>query len=351
MPHFHLRQNYDLLGNATLLARLVGGSHTNEVLQWLLKSAQELFAAPRLPCKPQAQFSKKVDLSIGSFTRDEEVISFKKNQLFDEVPSETPLACHVKIGPLNIEYRTGPVGAVLSPTNRNDCLNHALSLSQIPAPTRLRHFFGFRKKFNEWRYKSACPVFYELTDGYLQTYNRLMKHGQKLSMSPGQYFDITEHHLETLDLRKRNAGAAVLLERNWLQISNGAPLPDRFNFSPLAFHEHYQSLYFLPDVLVISVGLQKTYYHYQDVRLSIFGNRFITSQVPHGIQPIDYTWQYVNKNGGPDRRFNDNHQIPIIAVTELDFHFSDGIQIHTAFTDGDAVHNFGSVLVDMGAKT
>ena len=25
----------------------------------------------------------------------------------------------------------------------------------------------------------------------------------------------------------------------------------------------------------------------------------------------DYTWQYANKSGGPDRRFNNNRQLPI----------------------------------------
>jgi uncharacterized tellurite resistance protein B-like protein len=32
---------------------------------------------------------------------------------------------------------------------------------------------------------------------------------------------------------------------------------------------------------------------------------------------VDHTWQYVNKSGGPDRRFNNNRQIPICLYEEL----------------------------------
>lgn len=320
------------------------------MLQSILRSTQDVFASPRSVCQPQARFSRKIDVQIGSFIHDGEVVLFEKDQHFHEVPAEPPMGCIVKVGSGSAEYLMGPVGGVLSQSNRSNCLSRALSLGQFPTPSRLRHLFSYRKKLQEWRYKSACPVFYELTDDHKKTYNRLMKCGADLSRSPGRYFDITEDHLETLDLRKRNAGAARLLDRSHLQVSNSAPLRDRFNFAPLAFHEHLLSLYFLPDAIVISVGLQNTYFRYQDVHLNIFGNRFITSEVPQGVEPIDYTWQYVNKNGGPDRRFNDNFQIPIIAVTELDFHFSDGTQIHTAFTDADAVQRFGAVLCDFGAR-
>jgi hypothetical protein len=267
-----------------------------------------------------------------------------------ELPKESPVACLARAGAQKTEYLLGPVGETLLPASREDFLAYALSFSEYPAPSRLRYFFNYRKKFSEWQYRSSRPVFYELLDGLTQTYNRLMKVGADLGRSPGKYFDVTEHHLETLDLQKRNAGAVTLLDRNHLEVSNSPPMRDRFNFSPLAFHEHFRSLFFLPDAIVISFGLQNVYYRYRDVRLKIFRNNFVTNEVPYGVRPIDYTWQYVNKNGGPDRRFNNNFQIPIIEITELDFHFSDGSQIHTAFTDASAVKNFGAALCELGAR-
>lgn len=330
------------------VADLTEVSKNYAMFKRLFTSDQNALSAPRTSCQTMARFSNTIELPIGRFVRDDEVIEFRRHQHFEEVQLEAPTACLAKVGPRSAEYLAGPVGSVPARIDKHEFFCRVLSWSQLPAPSRLGNLFNYRKKLNEWQYRSACPVFYELNDGLTQIYNRLMKRGAELSTSPGRYFDVTENYLDTLDLRKRNAGAARLLERNYLQVSNSQPLRDRFNFAPLAFHEHLRSIYFLPDAMVISVGFQNKFFYYEDVEVNIFENRYVTSEVPYGVQPIDYTWQYVNKNGGPDRRFNDNFQIPIIAVTELDLHFSDGTQVHTAFTDSNAVHDFGDALVKMG---
>ena len=46
--------------------------------------------------------------------------------------------------------------------------------------------------------------------------------------------------------------------------------------------------------------------------------RFIESDtVPHDAKVVDRTWRFVNKNGDPDRRFNNNHEIPVCLYGEL----------------------------------
>lgn len=315
-----------------------------------LKITQEFATSPRGACQKTAKFSNEVQLSIGSFVREDKVVKFEKDKLFENMPTVLSRTCLAKLGPTVTEYLIGNVGNELLTTDQDTFLNIALSPSSIPMPSRLRFPFGYKKKLNEWTYISASPVFYELSDGLIQTYNRLMKFGSDLAISPGKYFDITENYLETIDLRKRNAGASRLLERNYLSVSNSAPLPNRFNFSPIAFHADLCSVYFMPDAVVIALGSQIMFYHYDNIRLETFRNRFITHDVPVGVKPVDYTWQYVNKNGDPDRRFNNNFQIPIIEVTELDFYFPDGVQFHTAFTDGRAVENFEETLLELGAQ-
>ena len=316
-----------------------------------LKLKQDFFTAPRGACQKTAKFSNKVQLSIGSFVREDQAVTFEKHKLFENITTVLPTTCMAKLGPTTTEYLVGNIGNELLATDQDTFLNLALSPSSIPMPSRFRYLFGYKKRLNEWIYRSACPVFYEISDGLIQTYNRLMKYGSDLARSPGKYFDITEDYLETIDLRKRNAGASRLLERNYLTVSNSAPLPNRFNFSSIAFHADLSSVYFLPDAVVMALGTQIMFYHYDNIRLKTFRNRFVTHDVPFGVKPVDYTWQYVNKNGDPDRRFNDNFQIPIIEVTELDFYFSDGMQFHTAFTDGRAVASFEAVLIELGART
>ena len=41
---------------------------------------------------------------------------------------------------------------------------------------------------------------------------------------------------------------------------------------------------------------------------------------PSDATQVGSTWQYVNKNGSPDRRFVNNRQLPILRYSELSFH-------------------------------
>ena len=43
---------------------------------------------------------------------------------------------------------------------------------------------------------------------------------------------------------------------------------------------------------------------------------------------VDRTWRYVNKNGGPDRRFNNNAQLPVMQYGVLVLTSSRGLNIH-----------------------
>lgn len=57
--------------------------------------------------------------------------------------------------------------------------------------------------------------------------------------------------------------------------------------------------------------------------------RFIEDQgVPPDSHVVDYTWRFVNKKGGPDRRFNNNRQIPIAQYGFLQLQSQTGMNIH-----------------------
>jgi tetratricopeptide (TPR) repeat protein len=52
--------------------------------------------------------------------------------------------------------------------------------------------------------------------------------------------------------------------------------------------------------------------------VSVDKTRFIESDnVPSDSRKVGSTWQYVNKNGSPDRRFKNNYQIPIMEYGEI----------------------------------
>lgn len=313
----------------------------------LFPSAGLLLASETIGCRPVARYEKKLVAEYGSFAKIDDSISFAANSAFANLPDLNHTTFLAKVGSSRSEYLKGQTGAKLQPSTRDEFLKTLFAVPALTPPNRIRHPFSFRRRVIEWRYLTAIPMFYELNDGMTQVFNRLMKAATALAASPGRYFDIVEYRLETLDLRKRNAGAGGLIERQYLGISNSQPMKGRLNVSIPTFHEAHRKVFFLPDAIAVSSGAHTTTYRYSDVNVRVSDKQFVTMSVPHGVTPIGYTWQYVNKNGGPDRRFNDNYQIPIIDVKELDFHFPDGQQVHTAFTDSRAVDAFENAMNGM----
>lgn len=52
---------------------------------------------------------------------------------------------------------------------------------------------------------------------------------------------------------------------------------------------------------------------------------FEEGTLPHDAKVVDRTWQYVNKNGGPDRRFNNNRELPVCLYEDLKLSSASGL--------------------------
>ncbi|MCW3797227.1 hypothetical protein OMW55_05315 [Sphingomonas sp. BN140010] len=90
------------------------------------------------------------------------------------------------------------------------------------------------------------------------------------------------------------------------------------NVTPPAIAAGKQWLFFLPDVLLIGQDGKFGAVAYSDLITSFQDSRFIEEgTVPHDAKVVGSTWRYVNKNGGPDRRFNNNVEIPICLYEVL----------------------------------
>jgi len=85
-------------------------------------------------------------------------------------------------------------------------------------------------------------------------------------------------------------------------------------------------LYFFPERLIIKRGDKFGGIMYKHIDATSDTTRFIEkSGVPSDAIVVDKTWRYLNKNGTPDRRFNNNYQIPICNYSEYMFHSSSGL--------------------------
>lgn len=126
--------------------------------------------------------------------------------------------------------------------------------------------------------------------------------------------------------RKYHAGATSLLQRNATTVRSAPPPFVRTNVPVLSIAAGRQTLYFLPDHLLVYDGPTIGAVSYSSVDIAVARQRFIEDGgVPGDATVVDYTWRYVNKSGGPDRRFNNNPRIPICLYDELHFRTASGL--------------------------
>jgi DNA polymerase-3 subunit epsilon len=117
---------------------------------------------------------------------------------------------------------------------------------------------------------------------------------------------------------KVNSGASAIIRRDRGRADLAGPPVIASNIAIPSLHASRRSVYFLPDRIVIRDGRQYADMPYQHCRISGTPTRFIESgQVPGDAERVGTTWKYVNKGGGPDRRYKNNPQLPIMRYGEL----------------------------------
>jgi hypothetical protein len=117
---------------------------------------------------------------------------------------------------------------------------------------------------------------------------------------------------------KYHAGASNLVRRNNTFIRKSEPPYVKTNIETIAVGVGRQTLHFFPDRVFVYDRNGVGAVGYGDLRIDVSSTRFIESaSVPKDSKVVDRTWEYVNKSGGPDRRFKDNRELPICQYEEI----------------------------------
>ena len=128
---------------------------------------------------------------------------------------------------------------------------------------------------------------------------------------------------------KRNAGASSLVRRTPVQVGTWMPPRVEANIPVGCISVDAVRLFFLPDFILCQSNGRYGAVSYRDFSVGQSVTRFIEDEgVPGDATVVDRTWRYVNKNGGPDRRFNNNVQLPIAQYGMLVFASATGLNIH-----------------------
>jgi Protein of unknown function (DUF4236) len=163
-------------------------------------------------------------------------------------------------------------------------------------------------------------AFYEVEDLPAARFQALVDSFTALQQCTAHWHVTAQGAVVTTRQYKVNAGAASLLRRDPGRADLTGPPPLASNIAVPSLHASKRSVYFLPDRILIRDGRQYADIPYQNCRISGTATRFIESgRVPGDAERVGTTWKYVNKGGGPDRRYKNNPQLPIMRYGELNF--------------------------------
>lgn len=122
--------------------------------------------------------------------------------------------------------------------------------------------------------------------------------------------------------RKYHAGCSVQVQRKEIRVVYSVPFPFKPSVNAYTLYLPDRKFVFLPDCVYMIQGSSCEALHYEHINWSSSMTIFIESSAPEDSQVVGQTWQYVNKKGGPDRRFSYNPMLVECSYGRLDVNFA-----------------------------
>ena len=175
--------------------------------------------------------------------------------------------------------------------------------------------------------RKTVVLFYELEPHIEEAFQNLHNAFDSLRGCSRMWHIESKGDITTTYDWKVNAGASSIVNRKVIVPYVGSPPYFQCNISIPVLPAGRQQLYFLPDRILVwdTIGVGAVDFEQLDVNSG--EQRFIENGgVPSDSRIVDKTWRYVNKKGGPDRRFNDNREIPIVIYETIMLTSKSGVQ-------------------------
>lgn len=164
---------------------------------------------------------------------------------------------------------------------------------------------------------------YELNPSLTAAFTALAEARTKLQACKGIWH--LKGRAEVLD-RKYHAGAAAVVSRAPASVGQRLPPYMASNIDPIVIALSKITLYCFPDRILVYRDNDVGAVAYDSLTCESTDSPFIEEGTPPmDAKVIDHTWRYVNKDGGPDRRFNNNPQLAICRYDEVTLRSGSGL--------------------------
>lgn len=185
------------------------------------------------------------------------------------------------------------------------------------------------------RTKLSVSLEYDLDEDITNQHNARIAAWQNFFSSAYKWQIITSAAVTN---QKINAGATSSVSRVGVAMSKKAPFYIKTNTPVAVLNLKSVKLLILPDKMIIIKGGKFGAADYSDISISTRKGRFIESQnVPRDAEVVGHTWQYVNKNGSPDKRYNNNRQIPVCLYGYVTIRSGSGLEIQLCCSNNSKI--------------
>ncbi len=149
---------------------------------------------------------------------------------------------------------------------------------------------------------------------------------------------------------KYHAGADHLIERRQTSVRRAEPPYVKTNVETVAIGVGRQTLHFFPDRVLVFDSNGVGAVGYDTLRIAVGTTSFIEEEgVPSDAKVVDKTWKYVNKRGGPDKRFKENRELPVCQYETMHFSSDSGLNEQIMLSHCGAGAPFGAAIAKLGA--
>ncbi|MEX0271982.1 hypothetical protein AB3R30_22920 [Leptolyngbyaceae cyanobacterium UHCC 1019] len=158
--------------------------------------------------------------------------------------------------------------------------------------------------------RKTTPLFYEFSDDYSENkfYSSIAAFS-KLAETKSSWrlkSQVAVHDW------KRNAGSSSALIRERSKIGKQNPNLLKANVDVWGVDAGSIKLYLLPDRFFVFQDGVYSAISYSEIQASLQDLEYVEQEsLPSDATVIGQTWKYARRDGGPDKRFNNNRQLPI----------------------------------------
>lgn len=195
------------------------------------------------------------------------------------------------------------------------------------------------------RARRSTVAFFQVEGPQADWFGALVDSFGELGSSSGLWRVNASGDVTTTYQYKVNSGASTLISRAAAAVDLSGPKALVTNIAVPSVASGGHSLHFLPDRMLVRDGRKFASVSYAALETQVVRHRFIeTKRVPRDARQVDTTWRYVNVKGGPDRRFKDNPQLPVMLYGRITLTAPRGLRWIIDVSRTEAADNVAATL-------